>query len=139
MKNLFYLFAFVGFAQLISCSATKKTAPSEGPIGMTQKHFSNEQIQADALALANINCEWGLAKYYAGLQENNNKLQREEKALLELKTSFDQKMKIRYMQIDELEKKFTKALEKAQKRLSACQKLEEVRKMEEEKAKAENQ
>ena len=102
---------------------------------MKQKHFSSEQIQADALASAEINCQWEVAKYNASLQENNRRLQEKEKSLYELKFAFDQKMKVRYRQIKDLEKKFNKALEKAHKQLTACEQLDVIREMEKELAK----
>jgi len=135
MKKIFYLLAIAGIIHLVSCSTTGKTTNDENTSGMKQKNFSNEQIQADALATANINCQWEVAKYNASLQENNRKLNEKEKSLYKLKFAFDQKMKIRYLQIEDLTKKYNKALEKAKKQLSACVKLKEIRKMEEEQAK----
>jgi len=136
MKNIFYLLAFAGIIHLASCSTAVKTSSDEGAAGMKQKQFSSEQIQADALAMADVNCQWEVAKYKASLQENNTKLQKKEKELKELKFTFEQKMKVRYMQIEDLKKKYTKALVKAQKQLSSCGKRDDIRTMEEERAKA---
>jgi hypothetical protein len=141
MKRIFYLIAFAGIIQLAACSSSGKTAKDESQTGLQQKHFSNDQIQADALALADIRCRWEVAQYNASLQENNWKLQQEEKSLSELKFIFEQKMKIRYLQIEDLSKKFNNALGKAHKKLSTCKKLDVIREMEaeREKAKEENQ
>lgn len=143
MKNIFFLLAFAGFIHLVSCSTTEKTAQEESSSGMEQKHFSEEQIDADALAMADITCQWEVAKYNAGLKENNTKLEKDEKSLYQLKSALEQKMKIRYLQIEELEKKYTKALEKASKQLSSCEQMEGIRKMQKElekkKAEGENQ
>ncbi len=132
MVRIFYLLALTGIIALTACSTTKKTSQSEGPVGMKQKQFNNEQIEADALALADITCQWELAKYYSDLQEHNNKLKSEEKNLRKMKSAFEEKMKIRYMQIDNLKKKFNKELEKAHKRLDACGKLDVIREMQKE-------
>jgi hypothetical protein len=141
MKNIFYLLVLAGFTQLISCSSSDKLTQTNGQTEIKQKHYSNEQIEADAVAYADISCRWEVAKYNASLQENNRRLQEEEKSLYELKFAFDQKMKIRYLQIEDLKKKFNKALEKAHKQLSACEKLDVIREMEaeKEKTKEENQ
>ena len=136
MKNIFYFLALAGIIHLASCSTTGKTNENESAGGIKQKQFSSEQIDADALAMTDVNCQWEVAKYDASLQENNTKLQNKEKSLYELKFSLEQKMKIRYLQIEELEKKYNKALEKATKQLSSCQKLSDIRTMEEERAKA---
>ena len=136
MKNIFYLLAIVGIIQLASCSTAVKTSSDEGVTEMKQKEFSKEQIQADALAMADVTCQWEVAKYKASLQENNTKLQKKEKSLAELKVTFEQKMNVRYLQIESLKKKYNKALADAQKQLSSCGKLDDIRKMEEEREKA---
>ena len=117
---------------MISCSTTEKAVQEESSSGMKQKHFSEEQIEADALAMADVTCQWEVAKYKAGLEENNTKLEKKEKSLYQLKFAFEQKMKIRYLQIEDLEKKYTKALEKASKQLSSCDQMEVIQKMQEE-------
>lgn len=132
MKNIYFLLALAGFIHLVSCSTTEKTAQDESSSGMKQKHFSEEQIDADALAMADITCQWEVAKYKAGMEENNTKLEKNEKSLYQLKSAFEQKMKIRYLQIEDLEKKYTKALEKASKQLSSCEQMEVIRKMQKE-------
>jgi len=141
MKNIFFLLALGGIIQLISCSTTEKAGKSNEPLGMKQKHYSSEQIQADALALADIRCRWEVAQYNASLQENKRKLKEEEQSLYELKFVFEQKMKIRYLQIEDLKKKFNKALDKAHKQLGVCRKLDVIHEMqaEQEKTKEENQ
>jgi len=138
MKKIILLYSLAGIIALASCSTSGKTATDSGLNGLQQKQFSSEQIEIDALAMADINCQWEVAKYNAALQENNSKLQKQEKKLRELKFQMEQKMKIRYMQIENLEKKFNKALEKAHKQLSACAKLDDIREMEEAKKEKEN-
>ncbi len=136
MKNIFFLLAIAGLFHLVSCSTSGKTTKDEGPAGMKQKQFSSEQIQADALAMADVSCEWEVAKYHAALQENNRKLKQEEKRLYELKFALEQKMNIRYMQIEDLKKKFNKELAKARKQLTACGEWDVIQEMEEEREKA---
>ena len=136
MKNIFYFLVFAGIIHLTSCSTAGKTSKDDDSSGMKQKQFSSEQIHTDALAMTDVNCQWEVAKYKASLQENNTKLQKKEKELKELKFTFEQKMKVRYMQIEDLKKKYNKALAKAQKQLSSCGKRDDIRKMEEERTKA---
>jgi hypothetical protein len=139
MKNIFFLLAVAGMIHLASCSTSGKTSKDEGSTVIKQKHFDKEQIEADALAMADISCQWEVAKYNASLQQNNRKLKEKEASLYELKFKLEQKMKIRYLQIEDLKKKYNKALEKAHKQLSACERMDIIRAMEAEKAKGENQ
>ncbi|RLD41546.1 MAG: hypothetical protein DRJ05_19000 [Bacteroidetes bacterium] len=139
MKRIFYLLAFAVFIQFVSCSTSGKTTQEEGPAGIKQKHFSIEQIEADALAMADVNCQWEIAKYDAALQENNWKLKEKEKSLYKLKFDLEEKIKIRYLQIEDLKKKFNKALERANKQLTACDRMNEIREMEKERAKMEEE
>ena len=139
MKNIFFLLAMAGMIYMTSCSTSGKTSTDGGANVIKQKQFNKEQIEADAMAMADINCRWEVAKYDASLQENNRKLKEKEASLYQLKFKLEQKMKVRYLQIEDLKKKYNKALEKAHKQLSACERVDMIRAMEAEKAKGENQ
>lgn len=141
MKKTYFLLLVVGILFLGGCAPSSKTTQAEDSMGMYQKQFSEEQIEADALALAEIRCSSEVAVYNASLQQGKRKLQLEAEKQSKLKAAFEEKMKIRYLQIEELSKKFNKELEKAQKQLSACKALDDIHTMqaEMEKTKGENQ
>jgi len=100
-------FSFSSFAMLTKNSASEK-----------------KQMQVDAYAKANVECEYSLAKLQYSQDSDNKVLKLKVNELNKNVTAFRQKMFNRYSDIGNLKVEFTKMVEASTSNLTTCKKLE---------------
>ncbi len=99
--------SFSSFAMLTKNSASEK-----------------KQMQVDAYAKANVECEYSLAKLQYSQDSDNKVLKLKVNELNKNVTAFRQKMFNRYSDIGNLRVEFTKMVEASASSLTSCKKLE---------------
>ena len=115
VKLLSLLVLFFAF----SCSSSKKTTTKK-------KVYSDEQIEVDAYAKANLDCTYELARLEAIANPKDKNLDGKSYEILLQKRDFDQKIKYKYLKDSVYKHKYQNNYKKARKFFKTCKQLEAI-------------
>lgn len=107
---LMFIFSTSGFSQ----SEKKRSAHQQ------------EWFEANAAAVAYINCKYELAKYYSDNKPDDIKFRKELADIRYLKLKFANQIAAKYLNPAELSEDFTKEVNSAKKELSTCVKYQNI-------------
>lgn len=115
VKIVLLVVLMVGFA----CSSSKKTASNK-------KIYTDEQIETDAFAKANLDCSYKLAQLDAIAHPKDKQLDGKAYKLVVQQREFEQKVKSRYFKDSVYKHKYQNYYKKARQFFKSCQQLEAI-------------
>lgn len=107
---LMFIFSISGFSQ----SEKKRSAHDQ------------ERFEANAAAVAYINCKYEIAKYYSDSEPDDKKYSKELVDIRLLKLKFANLVAAKYFNPKELSEEFTKEVNSLNKELSTCVKYQNI-------------
>lgn len=109
------IFLIIGILMSISSNITAQSTSHD-----------DEILKADALALAQVNCDHSLTYYYYKLDPENKTLTAEVRELTRLNKQMSLNLMGKYSKSDDDKKKFEREISSAKKKLSKCIKYQNI-------------
>lgn len=106
---------FIGMLMSISLNITAQSTSHD-----------EERLKADALALAQVNCDHALTYYYYKLDPENKTLTAEVRELTRFNSQMSLNLMGKYSKSDDDKKKFDREISSAKKKLSKCIKYQNI-------------
>ncbi len=103
----------------VACTSTKKSSSNK-------KVFSDEQIEVDAYAKANLDCTYELARIEAVANPEDKRLDGKSYNILLQQRDFEKKIKYRYLKDSVYKHKYQNYYKKARKFFKTCKQLDAI-------------